>query len=284
MPPLGPKLESNEQGPHEPHEGGPDEEGPGEQGPGEDDTGEDDPGEEGPDEEDPDEEGFVEDLGGHNNQGQSSPSTFSLPMYDTFIETNDIDSTVQQYSELAEETTPQPESPTFRKTRTECFAEVLEIFRSNRLSPFDLMVEMLDDSKPRYSYYRTELYKAENRKLRHILDHIMSNPAGQKKLDSEILPHALGLICQKVTAEMDVVKSVEKLPGLNEITPEFINGWKVLGHQETAPILSRILLTAAESASAKGKNKIKSPTSVCIITLEICLSFLTKKHCRHVIS
>lgn len=61
---------------------------------------------------------------------------------------------------------------------------------------------------------------------------------------------------------MDVVKEAEKLPGLAEITPDFIKAWKVFAHQENAPVLSQILLAAAESASAKEKNKKKTPTSV----------------------
>ena len=72
-----------------------------------------------------------------------------------------------------------------------------------------------------------------------------------------MLPHALELICGKVSDEMDVVQEVEKLPGLDAITPEFIKAWHVSGHQEKAPFLFEILLAAAEMASVKEKNKIK---------------------------
>jgi hypothetical protein len=37
-----------------------------------------------------------------------------------------------------------------------------------------------------------------------------------------MLPHALEVICSKVSDEMDVVQEAEKLPGLGSITPEFI--------------------------------------------------------------
>lgn len=183
-------------------------------------------------------------------------------VYNVSSTTNIISITVHENSEMPEEITLQAESPRLKKSRSHCFEEVLAILRNNRLSPFDLTIEVLDDSDPRYSYYRTELYKMESKKLGQILDRILSNPAGRKKLDEEIFPHALALIGERITTEMDFVKEAERLPGLNEITPEFIKGWNVLGHQETAPILSRILVTAAESTSAKEKNKKKTPTSV----------------------
>jgi len=74
-----------------------------------------------------------------------------------------------------------------------------------------------------------------------------------------MLPHALEVICGKVSDEMDVVQEAEKLPGLGSITPEFIKAWHVSGHQEKAPYLFEILLAAAETASAKEKNKKKAP-------------------------
>ena len=77
-----------------------------------------------------------------------------------------------------------------------------------------------------------------------------------------MLPHALEVICRKVSDEMDVVQEVEKLPGLDAITPEFIEAWRVSGHQEKAPFLFEILLAAAETVSAKEKNKKKSPLAV----------------------
>ena len=67
-------------------------------------------------------------------------------------------------------------------------------------------------------------------------------------------PHALDLACEKVNEEMDNVRSAaERLPGLEAIAPTFIENWSVFGHSERAPFLTRILLTAAETAAAKEK-------------------------------
>ena len=81
-----------------------------------------------------------------------------------------------------------------------------------------------------------------------------------------MLSHALEVIRDKAytSDEMDVVQETENLPGLqvDAITTEFIEAWRVSGHQEKAPCLFEILLAAAETASAKEKNKKKSPLAV----------------------
>src|SRR5271169_2160078 len=61
-----------------------------------------------------------------------------------------------------------PPPKTF-KSRAQRFEDVLGILREGRLSPFDLMVELLDDSSLKYWAYRNELYKEENKKLSEIL-------------------------------------------------------------------------------------------------------------------
>ncbi|KAF8957733.1 hypothetical protein BDZ97DRAFT_1669447 [Flammula alnicola] len=166
-----------------------------------------------------------------------------------------------------------PESPGPSKTfsRAERIENVLNVLRDGRLSPFDLVLDVLDESNPQFSAYRNEFYKAENRKLGQFLDLVLSSTAGKKKLNELILSHALELICEKVTTEMDVVQEAEKLPGLSAITPEFINSWTVSGHRESAPFLFQILLTAAETASAKEKNKKKTPLGTCnVIMKQLC--------------
>ncbi|KAF8449417.1 hypothetical protein L210DRAFT_3388010 [Boletus edulis BED1] len=74
-------------------------------------------------------------------------------------------------------------------------------------------------------------------------------------------PHAIDLVCTKVSNEMDDVK--RSLGGtLGSITPESLRGWDVntfIGSvvNEKAPVTGRILQTAARTDRAK-KNKIKT--------------------------
>jgi hypothetical protein len=68
--------------------------------------------------------------------------------------------------------------------------------------------------------------------------------------------HGLGIFCDIINDEMDAVKGVEKLTGLAAITPEFIKSWSVSGCKELAPTLTQILLSAAETPSAKEKTRL----------------------------
>ena len=66
----------------------------------------------------------------------------------------------------------EPESPVdsisssqTRMSLSERVQDALELLRYHRLSPFDLVLEILDKSQPQYSCYRTEFYKDGNEKF-----------------------------------------------------------------------------------------------------------------------
>jgi hypothetical protein len=135
--------------------------------------------------------------------------------------------------------------------------DTLTILRGRRLSPFDLILEILDDDKPEYSYHRTEFYKEGNEKLAKILDAILSSGPGKIKLRTWMQrPATFDIFRDVITQEMNNVQKAELLPGIAAITPEFINNWTILPPRELAPCLLHILSTAAQTAVAKEKNKI----------------------------
>jgi len=74
------------------------------------------------------------------------------------------------------------EPPKALKSRVQCFEDMLAILHKGRLSPFDLMLHLLDDANLKYWAYHNELYKDENKKLGEILKHIFSNMLGKEKL------------------------------------------------------------------------------------------------------
>ena len=64
------------------------------------------------------------------------------------------------------------------------------------------------------------------------------NAPRKEKLTEWILPHALEVICGKVSDEMDVMNEAEKLPGLDAITPEFIEaGARSVGIRKSKAVL-----------------------------------------------
>ena len=75
------------------------------------------------------------------------------------------------------------------------------------------------------------------------------------------------LFCDVATEEMSAVQKAELLPGLTAVTPEFIQNWTVSTHQVLAPCIQLILLAAAQTSTAKEKNKKKNPDLVCCLCL-----------------
>lgn len=93
------------------------------------------------------------------------------------------------YILLSEASTSEPESPVdsisssqTRMSLLERIQDVLALLRHHHLSPFDLVLELLDNNKPQYSSYRTEFYKEGNEKLSRFLDAIISIDSGKRKL------------------------------------------------------------------------------------------------------
>ncbi|KAH8993094.1 hypothetical protein EDB83DRAFT_2509997 [Lactarius deliciosus] len=147
----------------------------------------------------------------------------------------------------------------------ERFGKALALLREGNLSPFDLILEILDDCKPEYTGYRVELYKDGNRKLPRMLDSIHAVDSGRAKLWSWMEPHALEHVCGVIDKEMNLVKETDLLPGIAAIAPDFIKSWTVSSTCDKAPFLTGILLRAAETSLAKEKNKKKHPDAMCDI-------------------
>ena len=80
-------------------------------------------------------------------------------------------------------------------------------FLGGRLSPFDLVLEILDEDKPQYSYHRAEFYKEGNQKLEKILNVITASAVGKRKLQSWMRqPPGIALFCDVISEEMDSVR------------------------------------------------------------------------------
>ncbi len=177
----------------------------------------------------------------------------------------------KMYFMLFEASASEPESPLgdsmssseSRLSLLERILDVLALLRRHRLSPFDLVLEILGQSHPQYSSYKTEFYKEGNEKLSRILDVIILSKSGKKKLRTWVRqPTTLDLFCDVVTEEMNAIQKAELLPGIAAITPEFIRNWTVSSHQAIAPCILHILLAAAQTSTAKEKNKKKKPDVV----------------------
>ena len=143
--------------------------------------------------------------------------------------------------------------------------KILSLLRGARMSPADLLLEVLDEYKPQFGSYQTEFYKEQNQKMVRILDTVMANSNGEDKLRKWLLGTGLPLVCNSVSDEMDAIQKVENLPGLASITPDFISNWGISDHSDLAPLTTNILLSAAETLTAHNKNQFKTPDAVRVI-------------------
>ena len=140
---------------------------------------------------------------------------------------------------------------------------------------FDLVIELLTESNPQYSFYRTEFYKERSNKMFRFLNVIISSASGKNKLRTWFRqPVTVELFCDVVTEEMNAVLKAELLPGIAAITPEFIRNWTVSSYQETAPSLLRILLSAAQTSTAKEK-KIRKRNQTWYVIILVQSFFLS---------
>ena len=156
-----------------------------------------------------------------------------------------------------------PESRPSRISRAERIQDVLTLLKDGYLSPFDVVLEILDERNPGYSGYRNEFYKEGNQKMPKILDLIIAAGAGKWKLWSWMRPYALVLVCEDIDNEMNTVTKEDLLTGLADITPDFIKSWTIENSCKRAPVLTKILQRAAQTYLAKAKNKKKHPRAVC---------------------
>ena len=145
-----------------------------------------------------------------------------------------------------------PHAPKTRTSRGERIAKALNILKGGRLSPFDLILEILDNHNADYAGYRIELYKDKNSKLPRILDSILATEAGKQKLWSWMQPHALEMVCEAIDEEMDAVTMGDLLSSLAAITPDFIKSWTVVDVCEHAPFLTGVVKLFPVSARGTG--------------------------------
>ncbi|KAF9477864.1 hypothetical protein BDN70DRAFT_994615 [Pholiota conissans] len=85
-------------------------------------------------------------------------------------------------------------------------AEILSLLRIARLSPFDLILEVLDKQQPQYSDYRTEFYKEDNQKLLAVLDKVASSSSGKEKISAWIKGSGFGLVSDTIEEDIGIVE------------------------------------------------------------------------------
>jgi hypothetical protein len=72
--------------------------------------------------------------------------------------------------------------------------KAISLLKDGWLSPFDLVLDILNDNNADYTGYHNGLYKDKSSKLPSILDTVLSTGASKQKLWAWIQPHALEIV------------------------------------------------------------------------------------------
>ncbi|KAJ7259360.1 hypothetical protein C8J57DRAFT_1640075 [Mycena rebaudengoi] len=176
------------------------------------------------------------------------------------------------------------ESPFTAKPRSseyEKIDSIIQNLRSQQISPFQLILQVLDPNDWHYDHYRNHLYREDSTRLSDLVEAIMRDEHGKRKLLECMRPHLLAFACNTVAEQMEERRATSILSGIGVVTPEFIDAWNIEEEVDTTPFLTRILETAAQTGHAKAHNKIKHPEKMCrVVTRQLlyqssnrCLGF-----------
>ncbi|KAF7345728.1 hypothetical protein MVEN_01592900 [Mycena venus] len=163
---------------------------------------------------------------------------------------------------------------------------LLASLRQDWISPVDILLQVLDPDDIVYDRYRGNLYRDDSTKLASLIEIIMSDHKGKQKLSECMEPYLVEFACDTVAEEMETRQKKSILPGIQAVTPAFMETWNPDEEEDHTPFLSQILQTAAQTDRAKLQNKKKKPDKVianyfchwfCISTLlqssNRCLAF-----------
>ncbi|KAK7016069.1 hypothetical protein R3P38DRAFT_3203850 [Favolaschia claudopus] len=206
----------------------------------------------------------------------------SLSYDDPFV-TNDSSDLLSNVSEQELEGLP-PESFSLRRERLSTYQKIDRILaelRHGRISPVDVLIQVLDSDDISYDRYRGHLYREDSGKLMELVEKIMGDDSGQRKLLDCMRPHLQDFACETVSNEMESLHDVSILPKVSAVTAEFIENFNLDENLAMTPFLTSILTSAAQSERAKDENKLKHPEKmVQVVTRQLlyqysnrCLAF-----------
>jgi hypothetical protein len=154
----------------------------------------------------------------------------------------------------------------FRRRRTtDTYTKIhtlLASLRQDRISPLDILIQVLDPEDMAYDRYRANLYRNDSAKLPALIEKIMADDKGREKLLECMKPCLLDFSCEIVAQEMEQRRKKSILQGIQVVTPTFMERYNLDEEVDTSPFLTQILETAAQTDRAKLHNKKKEPEKV----------------------
>jgi hypothetical protein len=142
-------------------------------------------------------------------------------------------------------------------------SEALSWLSGAGVSPFELLLHLLDEGNDMYRPYRAELFKETNKRLFAILDLISGSKDGRKKLQEWLKsPAGTAVVGKAIHDEMDGLREEHHLKGVADISPEYIMDQQPATFADNAPFMISLLRAAAQSERQAAINTKKSPERV----------------------
>jgi hypothetical protein len=192
-------------------------------------------------------------------------SSSHLPLDDDPFQPNDFHDPDPDYPEQDLNGLDQDSFVSRRHRTTDSYTKIHNLLaglRRERISPVDILLQVLDPDDLAYDRYRGNLFRDDNTKLASLIETIMSDQKGKEKLSQCMEPHLLDFACDTVAEQMETRRKKSILPGIEAITPAFTESWNLDEQIDHSPFLSQILETAAQTERAKLYNKKKKPDKV----------------------
>ncbi|KAJ7740399.1 hypothetical protein B0H16DRAFT_1324510 [Mycena metata] len=162
---------------------------------------------------------------------------------------------------------PQTTAPTFRipaGSKTSKIDTVLQLLRDARLSPFDIIMHILDPSSgSKYRDYRFALYKDNGYRIQALLDALLLDEHNERIFTEWVKPRAVDVVCNSMAEEMTALtRALGTAPSVKALTPAYLRGWSlekcVAGPAKSiAPTVVRALHTCLNTKEGLVKNKKK---------------------------
>jgi hypothetical protein len=143
---------------------------------------------------------------------------------------------------------------------------VLDSISSAHQSPFSLLLDILDPTNPEFADRHNIIYGNKSTRVGDLLDTICMDSRGLQHIHSWISrsPRALSAFTDAIHDEMDYLSASSPVSTNKDITPEFLRNWTMPSYRESAPLISSILLAAAESPLQQQRNNVKNPQVVSV--------------------
>jgi hypothetical protein len=139
--------------------------------------------------------------------------------------------------------------------------------QKNKLSPLNLIVEVVNESCPEHNHYHQKMYNNNNKhKLENTLDMIMDDVRGRIVLLEWMRPHTLQQVHDTIYNKMDAL-TLESHTMTNTITPKYLMSWSLKANVEdivdpNTPCLLGLINIASQTQNSLEKSKKKSTTAV----------------------